>query len=165
MVRAVSLPYLSPHVSSGSFVARLLGKTVEIQKNSVRKIEVSFKAPRAGAFHGELRITFRDKTRSDEDVSLSQFTVTRRLRGRAILANGPTSSEEPSKMEGGRMENERAGIIVSHGLGLEFSVERVRLDEPFATQTRELVISKVSAIPLVSLKAARVCSPDGSVAG
>ena len=145
------------NVSPGSFVARLLGKTLEVQKSSPRKIEVSFNAPRAGAFQGALRITFKDKGRSDEE-----FSVTRELRGRAILPDAPASSGEPSNVvEGG---DERAGVTVSHDLGLEFSVERSRVDEPFAKQTKELVIIKTSVIPLVSFKAARVCSPDGSVA-
>jgi hypothetical protein len=67
--------------------------------------------------------------------------------------------------EGDTVESERAGITVSHGLGLEFFVERSRLDEPFAMQTEELVITKISAIPLVYFKAVRVCSPNDSVAG
>jgi len=146
--------------SPGSFVARLLGKTSELRKSSARKIEVSFKAPRVGAFQGALRITFKGQTRSDEE-----FTVTRDLRGRAILADGPASNGKPSSMaEGETMESERAGITVSHDLGLEFSLELSRLDGLFAIQTRELVINKTSVIPLVSLKAATVCSPDDSVA-
>ena len=144
------------NVSPDSFVARLLGKTLEVQKSSPRKIEVSFNAPRAGAFQGALRITFKDKGRSDEE-----FTVTRELRGRATLPDAPAGTGEPLNMveEG----DERAGVTVSHDLGLEFSVERSRLDEPFAKQTKELVIIKTSVIPLVSLKAARVCSPNGPV--
>jgi hypothetical protein len=161
MVRVVWLPYLSSHVSPGSFVARLLGQTTfEVRKSSPRTIEVSFRAPRVGDFQGVLWITFRDKMRSDEE-----FTVTRELRGRAILSDSPASSGEPSNIvEEATMENERAGVAVTQGLGLEFSVERSRLDEPFAMQTRELVIKKTSVIPLVSFKAARVSSPDDSVA-
>jgi hypothetical protein len=121
---------------------------------------VSFRAPRVGSFQGVLWITFKDNMRSDEE-----FTVTRELRGRATHPDGPASSEEPSNVvEEATMENKRAGVAVSHDLGLEFSVERSRLDEPFAMQTRELVIKKTSAIPLVSFKAARVSSPDDSVA-
>jgi hypothetical protein len=98
--------------------------------------------------------------RSDEE-----FTVTRELRGRAVLADSPARSGELSNMaEGGTMKSERAGFTVSHDLGLDFSVERSRLDEPFAMQTKELVITKTSVLPLVSLKAARVCSPDDSAA-
>ena len=121
---------------------------------------MTFKAPRVGAFQGTLKITFKDKMRSDEE-----FTVIRELRGRAILSEGSASSGSPSGMvEDGTMESERAGFTVSHDLGLEFSVERSRLDEPFAMQIKELVIKKTSVLPLVSLKAARVCSPDDSVA-
>jgi hypothetical protein len=160
MVRVVWIPYSSSHVSPDSFVARLLGKTSEVRKSSACTIEVSFKAPRVGTFQGSLRITFRDKMRSDEE-----FTVTRELRGRAVLADSPARSGELSNMaEGGTMKSERAGFTVSHDLGLDFSVERSRLDEPFAMQTKELVITKTSVLPLVSLKAARVCSPDDSAA-
>jgi hypothetical protein len=94
-----------------------------------------------------------------------EFTVTRELRGRAILPDGPASSGEPSDVaEVATMERERAGVAVSLDSGLEFAVERSRLDEPFTMQTRELVITKTSAIPLVTFKAARVCSRDDSVA-
>jgi hypothetical protein len=178
-VRVVWFPYSSSHVPPGSFVARLLGKTLEVKKGTARNIEVSFKAPRVGPFQGALWITFKDKMRSDEE-----FTVTRELRGRATLAGGQASSGEPSNVaEGGPMKNEqtgvsvpydlhaeggspdsRAGVVVSHDLGLEFSVERSRSDEPFAMHTRELVITKTSVIPLVSFIGGRVSSSDGSVA-
>jgi len=94
-----------------------------------------------------------------------EFTVARELRGRAILP-GPARSPEPSsKAEGGDgMESERAGVTVSHNLGVEFSVERSRLDGPFDKLTKKLVISKNSAIPLVSFKEARVNSVDESLA-
>ena len=163
----------------GSFVARLLGKTLEVRKSSVRKIEVSFKAPRVGDFQGALWITFKDKMRSDEEI-----TMTRELRGRAVLADGPARNGDPSNMakegpketehagvpfsldlpaEASALPDLRAGVLVSHDLGLEFSVERSHLDEPFAMQSRELVITKTSVIPLVSLIAARVRSRDNSV--
>ena len=179
-MRVVWFPYSSSHVPAGSFVARLLGKTLEVKKGAARNIEVTFKAPHVGPFQGALWITFKDKMRSDEE-----FTVTRELRGRATLAGGQASSEEPSNVaERGPMKNEqtgvpisydlhakggspdsRAGVVVSHDLGLEFSVERApRSDEPFAMVTRELVITKTSVIPLVSFIAARVSSSDGSVA-
>lgn len=164
----------------GSFVARLLGKTLEVRKSSVRKIEVSFKAPRVGTFQGALWITFKDKMRSDEE-----FTMTRELRGRAVLADGPAKNGDPSNMakEGPKKTGHagvpfsldlpaevsakpdlRAGVLVSHDSGLEFSLECSHLDDPSATQTRELVIEKTSVIPLVSLIVASVCSQDGSVA-
>ena len=95
-----------------------------------------------------------------------EFTVTRELRGRAILANGPAapaSNGEPSSIEEEKMtESERAGVTVSHDSGVKFFVERSRLDEPFAMQTMKLVITKTKVIPLVSFKAVRVCSPDDS---
>ena len=163
----------------GSFVARLLGKTLEVRKSSVRKIEVSFKAPRVGDFQGALWITFRDKMRSDEEI-----TMTRELRGRAVLADGPARNGDLSNMakegpketehagvpfsldlpaEASALPDLRAGVLVSHDSGLEFSVERSHLDEPFAMQSRELVITKTSVIPLVSLIAARVRSQENSV--
>ena len=163
----------------GSFVARLLGKTLEVRKSSVRKIEVSFKAPRVGDFQGALWITFKDKMRSDEEI-----TMTRELRGRAVLADSPARNGDHSNMakdgpketeyagvpfsldlpaEASALPDLRAGVLVSHDLGLEFSVERSHLDEPFAMQSRELVITKTSVIPLVSLVAARVRSQDNSV--
>jgi len=117
---------------------------------------VSFKAPYVGTFHGALKITFRDKLQSDEE-----FTVTRELRGHAVLTQ--TSSPETSnKAEEDTTDSEHAGITVSHDLGIEFSVERSLLDESFAKQTKELVISK-TLVPLVSLKSARVGSSDGAV--
>lgn len=120
---------------------------------------MSFKAPRVGAFRGTLSITFRDKGRSDEE-----FTVTRELRGRATLP-GPASNPEPSKEAyGDCVESERAGVTVSDALGVEFSVERSRLDEPFDKLTTELVVTKSSVIPMVSLKEARVSSADKYVA-
>ena len=151
--------------SPGSFVAGLLGKTFDVRKSSPRKIKVSFKAPRVGTFQGTLRITFRDQTQSDEEFTVTQFTVTRELRGRASILPGAASSPEPSnKADGEGTENERAGVTVSHDLGVEFFVERSRLDQPFDKLTKELVITKTSAIPLVSFKEATVSSVDEPVA-
>ena len=164
----------------GSFVARLLGKTLEVRQNSVRRIEVSFNAPHVGTFQGALWITFKDKMRSDDE-----FTMTRELRGCAVLADAPARNGDPSMAKEGTKEIERAGvplsldlhaevselpdlragISVSHGLGLEFSVGRTSKRGPFAIQTREIFITKTtktSIIP-VSLTSARVSSPNGSV--
>ena len=160
MVRVSFIALFQFSFSPGSFIARLLGKTFDVRKNSPRKIEVLFKAPRVGTFQGTLRITFRDETQSDEEFKINQFTVIRELRGRAILPS-TASSPEPSNKDG--MESERAGIRVSHDLA-EFFVERSRLDEPFDKLTKELVITKASAIPLVSFKEARVSTVDESVA-
>jgi hypothetical protein len=143
----------------GSFIARLLGKTLDVRKSSPRKVEVSFNAPRVGTFRGTLSITFRDKTQSDEE-----FAVSRELRGRAILSGPASSPEPPIKANGDGMESERAGVTVSDASGVEFSVERSRLDEPFDKLTTELVITKTSVIPLVSFKDATVSSVDESVA-
>jgi hypothetical protein len=159
MVRVGLIVLLQFSLFSGSFVARLLGKTSDVRKSSPRQIEVSFKAPRVGTFRRTLRITFRDKTQSDEE-----FTVTRELHGRAILPGAASSPEPSNKADGDGMESERAGVTVSHDLGVEFSVERSRLDEPFDKLTKELVITKTSVIPLVSFKEARVSSVDKSVA-
>ena len=62
-------------------------------------------------------------------------------------------------------EGEGTGITVSHDFGLEFSVECPWSDEPFATQTKELIITKFFKTPLVSFIAAVVRSPDDSVTG
>lgn len=92
--------------------------------------------------------------------------MTRELRGRAILpgrpainGDGPHDVEVLVDMEDG----EGTGINVSHDFGLEFSVERPSSDEPFATQAKELIITKSSRTPLVSFLTATVRSPDDSV--
>jgi hypothetical protein len=150
------------HASHRSFVAALLGKTMLVLQNLPRKVLVTFKAPHTGTFHASLKITFSDTRRPNDQ----EFTVTRELRGRAILPIRPTSSGRPpnagkdDKIGG----EERAGITVSHDFDLEFSVERSSLDEPFAQQTKELVITKSTIKPLVSFKNARVCSLDDIIA-
>ena len=58
---------------------------------------------------------------------------------------------------------ESAGIAVSHDFGLEFSVELLWLGEPFAQQTKELVITKSTVLPSAFFKSARVLSRDGTV--
>jgi hypothetical protein len=62
-------------------------------------------------------------------------------------------------------EDDGTGITASHDFGLEFSVERPSSDEPFATQTKELIITKSSKTPWVSFITAIVHSPDDSVSG
>jgi hypothetical protein len=62
-------------------------------------------------------------------------------------------------------EGEGTGITVSHDFGLEFSVERPWSGEPFATQTKELIITKSFKFPWVTFIAAEVHSPDDSVTG
>src|SRR5216684_5581754 len=158
--KLVWLLYSGSHVFLDSFVARLLGKTTEVQKGTARKIEVTFKARHEGTFYGTLSITFRGKTQSDQE-----FTVTRQLHGRAIPTGQPSSPEPSNKAEGDAMKSGRDCVTVSHDPGIELSVEHSRLDEPFGSQTKELVITKTSDIPLVSLKAIRVCSIHGSLVG
>ena len=115
---------------------------------------MSFQPSRVGSFHAVLEIIFRDKGRADD----CEFTVTRVLRGRAILPGGFAIKEDVEGME----EGGGTGITVSHESGLEFLVQRS--DVLFPMQTRELVITKTSAIPVVSFKATKVCSLDDSVA-
>jgi hypothetical protein len=150
------------HASHCSFVAALLGKTMLVLQNLPRKVLVTFKAPHAGTFHASLKITFSDKRRPNDQ----EFTVTRELRGRAILPIRSTGSGRPPNAgkDDKIVGEERAGITVSHDFDLEFSVERSSPDEPFAQQTKELVITKSTIKPLVSFKTARVCSSDDIVA-
>ena len=152
------------HDFHASFTAVLLGKTAVVQQKTPRKVLVSFRPLHVGTFLATLRITFNDKTRPNN----LEFTVIRELRGRAILPGDPATTPEPpqtvEEAEGDMMESEDAGITVSDDLGVEFSVERSRSDESFPMQKKELVITKSSVRPLVFFKAARVYSPDGSVA-
>lgn len=60
-------------------------------------------------------------------------------------------------------DGEGTGINVSHDFGLEFSVERPSSSEPFATQAKELIITKSSRSPSVSFITHTVRSPDDSV--
>ena len=116
---------------------------------------MSFQPSRAGSFHSVLRIAFSDKGRNNE-----VFTVTRELRGRAILpGRSAVNGDGPHNVEDG----ESTGINISHDFGLEFSAERPSFDEPFPTQAKELIITKSSNSPLVSFIAAMVRSPDDSV--
>ena len=115
---------------------------------------MSFQPSRVGGFHAVLEITLSDKGRADG----GEFTVTRELRGRAILPGGSAINGDVEGME----EGGGTGITVSDESGLEFLVERS--DVLFPMQTRELVITKTLAIPVVSFKAAKVYSLDDSVA-
>jgi hypothetical protein len=116
---------------------------------------VGFQPSRVGSFHAVLKITFSDKGRAKD----REFTVTRELRGRAILSfpGGLAISGDVGTEEGAG-----TGITVSHESGLEFLVERS--DVLFPTQTRELVITKISAMPVVSFKATKVYALDDTVA-
>ncbi len=104
-----------------------------------RQIRVEFKPPHAGTFHAALRITFSSQTRQNHQ----DWTVTRELRGRDELEDG--------------------GITVFPHFALGFSVESPQSNEPFPTQTKDLIITKSSTIPFVSFAAARVYSLDTSM--
>jgi hypothetical protein len=150
---------MSSHTSPHSFSASLTGTTVAIKKKKPRTILVSFKAPHAGEFRAVLKIYFRDKGRPDHE----EFTVARELRGHATLPGGQASSGGSSDAVDGSentmgSELEGTGIFVSHDCGLQFSVERPRSYETFATQIEFLVITKTSASPLVTVKAVEVYS-------
>jgi hypothetical protein len=91
--------------------------------------------------------------------------VARELRGYATLPGGPASSGGSfGAMDGSEntmgSELEGIGIFVSHDCGLQFSVERPRSYEPFATHTESLVITKTSASPVVAFKAVKIYSLD-----
>lgn len=134
-----------------------------IRQGASRMIRVVFKATQPDTFHAVLRITFSDKTRSSDQ----EWTVTRVVRGRAILpaSDGPAGPGEipagdiMEKM--GHDEDDGIAIAVFPYFALEFSVEYQQSDGSFATQTKDLVITKTSA---VSFAAARVYSPDASMA-
>ncbi|KAH9988788.1 hypothetical protein BJV74DRAFT_459911 [Russula compacta] len=146
---------LSPSPSP-CFTASLLGKTAVVQQKVPRKVLVSFNPPHAGTFTTLLYLVFSDQTRP----SNREFTITRELRGCATLPVSPTNNDDtPKTVEAG---GEDFGITVSNDSGLEFSVECPLSDEPFAAQTQELVITKPSSGPLVTLEAVVVRSLDDS---
>jgi hypothetical protein len=124
-------------------------------------IRVVFKAPHPDTFHAVLRITFSDKTRPSDQ----EWTVMRVMRGRAILhaSDGPAGPGEiPNIMEEmGDDEGDGIAITIIPYFALEFSVEYQQSDGSFATQTKDLIMTKTSA---VSFTAARVYSPDASMA-
>jgi hypothetical protein len=142
-----------------SFTASLIGEQKAVQKNQAREIIVSFQPSSVGSFHTVLEITFSDKGRANN----REFTVTRELRGRAILPGRPAINGDGLHNVEDMEDGEGTGINVSHDVGLEFSVERPSSDEPFATQAKELVITKSSRTPLVSFMTVTVHSPDDSV--
>jgi hypothetical protein len=89
--------------------------------------------------------------------------VTRDIRGRAILPGRPDINGDGPHDSQDMGDGEGTGISISHDFGLEFSAGRPSSDEPFATQAKELIITKSSKIPLVSYVNATVRSPDDSV--
>ena len=122
-------------------------------------IRMVFKAPHPDTFHAVLRITFSDKTRPSDQ----EWAVTRVLRGRATLpaSDRPASPEEILDITEEMGHDEDDGVAVFPYFALEFSVEYQQSDGSFATQTKDLIITKTSA---VSFTAARVYSPDASMA-
>jgi hypothetical protein len=150
------------YVSPRSFSASLLGTTAEIRKKKPRTILVSFNAPHAGAFHAILSINFNDKTRPHD----SEFIIRRELRGRAVLpaSGGLDNNEDVPSLSEEMTENEDNGLIISPDFALEFSVESLRLNEQFPTQTKQLTITR-SSNTLVSFTTARIYSPDDSMIG
>lgn len=133
-----------------------------VQKNKAREVVVSFNPSSVGHFHAVLWITFSDKGRAKD----REFTVSRELRGRAILPGGPAINGDASRNVENNQDmqgDEGTGIVVSHDFGLEFSLDFPRSDEPFAIQTKELIITKSSRTPVVSFVAAIVRSSDDSV--
>jgi hypothetical protein len=162
MVRVNLYHYIQrAHISSGSFTATLVSESGKVRQKRSCKILVAFQAPRLGNFRAFLKITLVDKLRPDDQ----DFTVTRELRGRAILPGDQTSNGDTSEtVTAVRFGCEGTGITVSPEPVLEFLVERPQSDIPFATQTRKLVINKSSLQPLVSFVVATLRSRD-SVAG
>jgi len=149
------------HGSLDSFTASLDGELTEVQQNKPRKVFVSFRPSSVGTFHAVLRITFRDRTKPYEQ----DFTVERELRGRAILPASHVSNGEASTAAGTAEDTVGAddtGITVSHDYGLEFSAAWPPSGE---TQTEELIITKSSTTPSVSIKDVRILSTDDSVNG
>lgn len=136
----------------------MIGELSVVQNNEAREVIVSFQPSRVSSFHAVLCIAFIDKGRND-----APFTVSRELRGRAILPDPPAINGDESHNVGDMEDGEGTGISVSHDFGLEFSVERPSSDEAFATQAKELIITKSSKTPLVSFMTATIRSPDNSV--
>jgi hypothetical protein len=84
-------------------------------------------------------------------------------RGRAILPGRPAINGDGLHNMEDMEDGEGTGINVSHDFGLEFSIERPSSSEPFATQAKELIITKSSRSPSVSFITHTVRSPDDSV--
>jgi hypothetical protein len=142
-----------------SFTASVIGELSAVQTNRAQEVIVSFQPSRVGSFHAVLEIAFSNEGRAND----RGFTVTRELRGRAFLPGRPAINDDGPHNVEDMEDGEGTGINISHDFGLEFSVERPSSDEPFATQTKELTITKSSNTPLVSFMTAMVRSPDDSV--
>ena len=124
---------------------------------------MSFNASHIGYFHAVLKINFRDRTRPNDQ----EFTVTRELRGHATLSisGGPAWISEVPHILNKTAEDEDAGIIVWPDFALDFSVETALSNESFATQIKEIVITRSSNTQhiLVSFTEARIYSPETSM--
>jgi hypothetical protein len=140
------------HVFSHSFSASLIGTAMEIRFGEPRTILVSFEASHAGTCDAVLKINFSDKTRPNDQ----EFAVTRELRGRTILpaSGSPVSSRDVPNILEETTKGEDAMIIISPNLALDFSAESPGPNEPFATATKNLIISG-SSNTLVSFMTAR----------
>ena len=127
-------------------------------------------------------ITFIDTSRQTD----REFTVTRGLRGRAILPGGLASNGEASEtvtqvrvptrnwaddnewLSSGEREelldSSGSGITVSGEDGLDFGIigRTHHLDGPFATPTSSLTIKNAEGFPAVTLVEARIKSLFGS---
>ena len=137
----------------------MIGELSAVEKNRAREVIVSFQPPRVGSFRAVLGIAFSDKGRAND----REFTVTRELRGRAILPDRPATNGDGPHSAEDMEDGEGTGINVSHDFGLEFSAERPSSDEPFTAQSKELIITKSSNTPLVSFTTATARSLDDSV--
>ena len=137
---------------------------MEIRFGEPRTILVSFEASHAGTCDAVLKINFSDKTRPNDQ----EFAVTRELRGRAILpaSAGPVTNGDTPNIEMADDELEDCGITVFPHFALDFYVESLQSNEPFPTQTKDLIITitKSPTIRFGSFAAARVYSPDTSMA-
>ena len=155
------IQYIS-HVSPDSFSASLLGESAVIQQGAPHEIRVDFNAPQAGTFHAILKITFSDKAQPNDQ----EWMVTRELRGLAILPTigEPTGNEDTSDTTKGKGDVGDTGVNVFPYFALDFTVECLRPHESFPTHTKDFFITKTSPSPLVSFTAARVYSPDASMA-
>lgn len=130
-----------------------------IQQGAPRKIRVDFKAPQAGSFHAILKVTFSDEARPNDQG----WVVTRELRGRVILpANGSPIIDKDTTAKD-IADGDDTGITIFPHFALEFSVECPRSNELYATQTKDLVITKTSPSPSISFMTATVYSPDASM--
>lgn len=130
-----------------------------IQQGVPRKIRVDFKAPQAGSFHAILKVTFSDKARPNDQG----WVVTRQLRGRVILPGSGSPIIDKDTTAKDIADGDDTGITIFPHFALEFSVECPRSNELYATQTKDLIITKTSPSPSVSFMTATVYSPDASM--